>query len=175
MESKNIRVYILKKLAGILLGKNGEIIVDTLAEKGEVKDDELSRAVGMNENEVRRILWKLSDYTIVSTRKVINSETGWITYYWYLPLDQAPGILYNVINRIIDRLECRLEYEKNNIFFWCGNVNCPKYTFDEATELIFRCKRCGKALKPYDNSRLIEALNWMIKELKKFASRVMSI
>lgn len=175
MSGEDTRVYILKKLAYILLDKKGELVVDALAEKGAIKDDELSKTLRMNENEVRRILWKLADYTIVSTRREVNNETGWITYYWYLSLDQAQGILYNITNRILDRLKYRLEYEKSNVFFWCMNAKCPRSTFDEATELMFRCRYCGRTLKPYDNSKLIEAINWMISELTKLISKVMDM
>jgi len=126
----------------------------------------------MSENEVRRILWRLSDHTLVTTRKEVNSESGWITYYWQLPLEQAKGILYNIVNEVAEKLEKKLEYERGNIFFWCGREGCPRYTFDKATELMFRCGSCGDPLKPFDNSELVAALTWMIGRLRRVAGRL---
>jgi transcription initiation factor TFIIE subunit alpha len=163
----NERISILAELARSIVGDIGERIVNIIGEKGAIKDDELSLILGMGENEVRKILWKLADYTIVTTKKEVNSETGWITYYWQLSLDTAFGVLYNIYKRVLDRLENKLEYERANVFFWCNSAGCPRYTFDKATEMMFRCDKCGKSLKPYDNSHLIAAITWTISEIKK--------
>jgi len=166
----DIDIQILAELAEIFTGKTGKQIVYSIAEKKLVGDDKLSSILGMNENEVRRILWKLSDHTIVTTRKEVDSESGWISYYWYLPTSQAKGLLYNIINDLTQKLEKRLEYERNNVFYWCGGKNCPRYTFDESTEFLFKCPICGKPLKPFDNSELIAALTWITGKLKKASS-----
>lgn len=169
----DINILILAELAEIFTGKVGKQIVYSIAERKFIGDDKLSSLLEMNENEVRKILWKLSDHTIVTTRKEVDSESGWISYYWYLPINQAKGLLYNIVNVIIQRLDKKLEYERNNVFYWCGSRNCPRYTFDESTELLFKCPICGKSLKPYDNSELIAALTWIIGKLKKISSQLL--
>ena len=174
MKNKEIKIFILRKLARTLVGKDAEAVVKALADKEAVRDDELSKTLNMNENEVRRILWKLSDHAIVNTRKVVNEDTGWISFLWVLATDQAFGLLYNILSKINAKLKKKLEFERENVFFWCGNNNCPKYTFDEATELMFRCKYCNRTLKPFDNSELIEALNHLIKNLEKTMEQLLS-
>lgn len=166
-KSVDERISILADLAKSIVGDIGGRIVNIIGAKGALKDDELSLILEMSENEVRKILWKLADYAIVTTKKEVNSETGWITYYWQLPLNTALGVLYNIYKRVLERLENRLEYERSNVFFWCNTNGCPRYTFDKATELMFRCDICGKSLKPFDNSELIAAITWTIGEIKK--------
>lgn len=174
MSRVNINTRILAGLAKVIVGDIGKKIVLAIAEKALVRDDELSELLQMNENEVRKILWVLSDHTIVSTRKEVDSETGWITYYWHLPTSQAKGLLYNILIGLKERLEKKLEYEKNNVFFWCGNKKCPRYTFDEATDYMFKCKYCGRSLKPFDNSELVAALTTIIGKINKGISELLS-
>ena len=154
------------ELARVFAGEDGVKIVKYLINSGEVIDEKMADDLKMQVGTVRRILYTLQDRGIVSCRIERNSETGWITYYWFVPLDQINGILYNIKRRIIARIEKRLEYESSNVFYWCGNKECPKVPFSEAVDSLFRCPRCGRHLKPYDNSKLIAALKWALSKLK---------
>lgn len=159
-------VYVLSKLAKALRGEVGVKIIETMATKGEVTDKEIADSLGMSEAEVRKILWHLHDEGIVVFKKV-TGQTGWISFYWTLPTDQVDGILLLLYRRVIDRIEKRLEYERQNIFYWCGAEEHPKYTFSEASDQMFKCEKCGKMLIPIDNTKLITALSWALSELKK--------
>lgn len=162
----NVKKRTVAKLAELLVGEVGREIVEYLLDKGESTDEEISKDLSVQIGVVRKSLYGLHDKNIVSSRLERNSATGWITYYWYVPLDQIDGIIYNIKRRIMERLEARLEYESKNVFYWCGNKNCPKLTFSEAVDGLFRCPVCGRHLKPHDNSKLIAALKWTLSELK---------
>jgi len=159
---------IFLKLARLYGGEMGEAIVSVLLRREEATDEELAKALRMPVGDVRKIIYILNSKAIISSRMERDPNTGWITYYWYVPLDQAEGLLYNIKRRVLERLEKRLEYEKNNVFYWCGNKeqHCPKLTFNDAVDTLFRCPKCNAHLKPYDNSELIAALTWAISKLK---------
>jgi len=72
-----------------------------------------------------------------------------------------------IVSHIIDRLEEKLRYETENIFYWCMDPNHSRLTFSEATENMFRCPVCGKTLMPYDNSELLAAIKYCISEMRK--------
>lgn len=155
-------------MARLYGGDIGGSIVAVLLRKGEATDEELAKALNMPVGDVRKIIYVLSSKAVISSRMERDPNTGWITYYWYVPLDQAEGLLFNIKRRVLDRLEKRLEYESNNVFYWCGNkeMHCPKLTFTNAVDTLFRCPNCNAHLKPYDNSELIAALTWAISKLK---------
>jgi len=162
-------VYVLASLAESYKGNDARRIIEIIAEKGEITDNEISEILGMDENEVRRIIWVLAGEGLVASKRV-TSDTGWITFYWVLPINQVDGILLSLYKKIIDRLETKLEYESNNVFYWCMTEGHDRYTFSEAADLMFKCPVCGKTLMPYDNSKLIAALSWAISEMKKILS-----
>ncbi|RLG59052.1 hypothetical protein DRN87_06040, partial [Candidatus Geothermarchaeota archaeon] len=141
-------------------------IIEVIADKGEITDNEISEILGVDESEVRRVIWVLAGEGLITSKRV-TSETGWITFYWVLPLDQVDGILLGLYRKIIDRLEKKLEYETSNIFYWCLTEGHDRYTFSEAADNMFKCPLCGKTLMPYDNSRLIAAIKWALSEMKK--------
>lgn len=159
-------VYILSTLAEAYKGELAKRIIEVIAERDQATDAEIAEVLGENESEIRKIIWVLSTEGLLISRKVV-SDTGWITFYWVLPIEQVDGIILGLYRKIIDRLEKRIEYESQNIFYWCGDPEHPKYTFSEAADLMFRCKICGKTLLPYDNTKLIAALTWVLSEMKK--------
>ena len=159
-------VFVLSTLAEAYKGELAKRIIEVIAEKGQTTDAEIAEVLGESESEIRKIIWILSTEGLLISKKVV-SDTGWITFYWVLPIEQVDGIILGLYRKIIDRLEKRIEYESQNIFYWCGDPNHPKYTFSEAADLMFRCKLCGKTLLPYDNTKLIASLSWALAELKK--------
>lgn len=157
------------KLAKLFGDDPAHRVMELLLEKGEATDEEISETLDMPVGDVRRILYKLNDKSIVLSRMERDPNTGWITYYWYVPVEQLDGILFNLKKSIKERLERRLEFESKNVFYWCGHTekHCNKLPFGEAVDHLFRCPNCGASLKPYDNSQLIVALNWAVKVLEK--------
>jgi len=159
-------VHILATLAESYKGEIARRIIEVIADKGEITDNEISEILGVDESEVRRVIWVLAGEGLITSKRV-TSETGWITFYWVLPLDQVDGILLGLYRKIIDRLKKKLEYETSNIFYWCLTEGHDRYTFSEAADNMFKCPLCGKTLMPYDNSRLIAAIKWALSEMKK--------
>jgi len=163
-------IYVFARLAEAYKGEIARKIIEVIADKGEVTDNEISEIIGVDESEVRRIIWVLAGEGLITSKRVI-SETGWITFYWVLPINQVDGVLLGLYRKIIDRLEKKLEYESSNVFYWCMNKDHPRYTFSEAADLMFKCSICGKTLMPYDNSELIAAIKWALSEMKKTLAR----
>ncbi len=157
---------IFLKLAELYAGEKGSSIVKYLLRKKEATDEEISRAMGLHVSDVRKVLYELDARSVVSSIRDQDPETGWITYFWYVPADEVEGTLYSIKKKILERLEKRLEYETSNVFYWCGKPDCAKLTFSQSVDNVFRCPQCGAHLKPHDNSELIAALNWSISQLR---------
>lgn len=156
----------LMKVAG-LLGEETVKIIEVLKGVDETKDDEIASKTGIRLNSVRKILYNLYDHSIVALRRSRDKETGWFIFHWRLQPDQVEGFILNHKRRILEKLETRLQYEKNHDFYYCHTPGCRRIPFEEAMELMFRCPTCNKPLMHFDNDQIVKALAEKVEQLRK--------
>jgi transcription initiation factor TFIIE subunit alpha len=146
------------KVANVIAGEDAVKVVMALESMGETMEDQISAEIGVGLNEVRKILYKLYDHSIVTSKRLRCEETGWFVFRWRLQPDQVEGFVLNQKRRVLEKLEMRLNYEKSHDFYYCFNAGYNRLTFEDAIELAFRCPTCGKSLQHFDNSRIIKVL-----------------
>jgi len=157
----------LVKVAEAFGSEEAVQIIDTLKETGETTDDQIANQTGIRLNTVRRILYKLYDHSLVALRRSRDQNTGWFIFHWRLQPDQFEGFIINQKRRVLEKLEARLEYEKNHDFYYCDTLGCRRVPFEEAVELVFQCPTCNKSLMHFDNGTIIEDLAKKVEKLRK--------
>jgi len=157
----------LNKVAEAFGSEDAVQIIDTLKGANEITDDEIAFQTGIRLNFVRKILYKLYDHSLVGLRRSRDENTGWFVFHWRLQPDQLDGFITNQKRRVLEKLENRLEHEKNHEFYYCHTTGCKRTPFEEAVELVFRCPTCNKLMMHFDNKKLVEVLNVKIGELRK--------
>jgi len=157
----------LRKVAEIVGSEEAVQVVGVLKGVDEITDDEIANKTGIRLNSVRKILYKLYDHSLVALRRSRDEHTGWFIFHWRLQPDQLEGFIINQKKRVLEKLETRLEYEKEHDFYYCGTPKCKRIPFEEAMELIFRCPTCNKPLMHFDNSAFVETLRLKVDELRK--------
>lgn len=157
---------ILSKVAKVIGGEDAVKVLMALKELKEATDDQLLPKTEMKLNDIRKMLFKLHNHSIVQCNSSRDKDTGWFIFRWRLQPDQVEGFINNQKRRILKILKSRLEYEEKNEFYYCYMPECSKITFDDAVELIFRCPTCGKALQHYDNGAMVKALADKIEQLE---------
>jgi len=156
----------LMKVAG-LLGEETVKIIEVLKGVDETTDEEIASKTEIRLNTVRKILYSLYDHSIVTLRRDRDPETGWFVFHWRLQPDQVEGFILNHKRRILEKLETRLQYEKNHDFYYCYTPGCRRIPFEEAMELIFRCPTCNKPLMHFDNDQIVKVLASKVEQLRK--------
>jgi len=156
----------LIKVARILGGDEAIKIVETLSQVDEITDEEVVSKTDLKLNTVRKILYRLYDHSIVALRRTRDKDTGWFIFHWRLQPDQLDGFIINQKKHILEKLEARLEYEKNHDFYCCSTPGCRRFPFEEATEHVFRCPKCDKPLMHFDNTKIIEFLSKKVEKLR---------
>ncbi len=154
------------KVVRVIGGDDAVKIIEALSQAEEMTEEEIVAKTGVRLNDVRKILYKLYEHSLVGLRRIRDKNTGWFIFYWRIRMDQLEGFIISQKKRILEKLEMRLEYEKNHEFYYCYTPGCKRMTFEEATEHIFRCPTCNKPLNYYDNSKIIEALLKKIEQIK---------
>ena len=126
----------LKKVVA-LFGEDAVRVVEVLKGVHEIIDTEIADKTLIRLNMVRKTLYRLYDHSIVGLRQTRDKETGWFIFNWRLQPDQLEGFIVNQKHRVLEKLETRLEYEKNHEFYTCQTPGCKQFPFEKAFELLF--------------------------------------
>ena len=157
----------LMKVAAALGEEEAVKLIESLKNLDETTDDEIANKTGIRLNSVRKILYKLYDHSLVSLRRTRDPKTGWFIFHWKLQPDQLEGFILSQKRRVLEKLNVRLEYEKNHDFYYCNTPGCKQVPFEEAVELVFHCSACGKALAHYENEKIVQKLALKVDQLRK--------
>jgi transcription initiation factor TFIIE subunit alpha len=157
----------LTKVAEALGEEEAIKLIGILKDSDEITDDEIANKTGIRINSIRKILYKLYDHSLVSLRRTRDPKTGWFIFHWKLQPDQVEGFILSQKRRVLEKLNIRLEYEKNHDFYYCHTPGCRRVPFEEAVELVFRCPTCGKPLMHYENDEIVRALAKKVEQLGK--------
>jgi transcription initiation factor TFIIE subunit alpha len=161
---------ISSKVARMIAGEDAVKIVLFLKKTGKATNDQILAETDIPLNDIRKILFKLYNYSIVQCDRLRDKETRWFIFNWRFQPDQIEGFIKNMKKRVLSILKMRLEYEANNDFYYCDTQECDKYTFEEAMERVFRCPVCGNPLQHYDNGDVIHSLRDRIAKVENVQS-----
>jgi len=157
----------LVKVAEVLGQEEAIKIISLLKDSDETTDDQIANKTGIRLNSVRKILYRLYDHSLVSLRRSRDQNTGWFIFHWKLQPDQLEGFILNQKRHVLQKLDARLNYEKNHDFYYCGTLGCKRIPFEEAVELIFKCPTCSKPMMHFDNGKLVDILSRKVDQLRK--------
>jgi len=157
----------LNKVALALGDVEAVTLIAHLKGVDEITDDEIANKTAIRLNSVRKILYKLYDHSLVSLRRTRDPKTGWFIFHWKLQPDQLEGFILSQKRRVLEKLNVRLEYEKNHDFYYCGSPECKRVPFEEAVELVFHCSNCSKPLVHFANEKMVVELSGKVDVLRK--------
>ena len=156
----------LKEIVIIIVGKQAEDIADLLDSKKHVNEFIIAKKLGITINQTRNILYKISDYGLVSSIRKKDKRKGWYTYFWKIEilksLEFFKGILVKKMNQINNQINSR-ETKK---FYICERCNIE---FNEENALLhdFTCNECGDVFTVKDNSKVLKELKKNLDKLKR--------
>jgi len=159
-------------VAEVIGGGQAIDVVMALKELGEATDDQILVYIAerseteLKLNDIRKVLFKLYNNSIVQCDRLRDENTGWFIFRWRLQLDQVEGFIKNKKKRILKILKSRLDFEQAYDFYYCYTPKCVRLIFEDAVEYVFRCANCGKSLEHFDNSKIIATLSKKIEVLE---------
>ncbi|MEM4780823.1 MAG: transcription factor, partial [Halalkalicoccus sp.] len=113
----------------------------------------------------RRALFILYENDLASYRRLRDEDSGWLTYLWTFEYENIPENLAEEMERLLDALENREDYERDHEFYLC-EICSIRFEFGEAMDFGFECPECGSPLESMDNARLVEAMERRVEELR---------
>ncbi len=148
-----------------LVGEDGLEMIER-ASIEELTDEKIAEETASNLNTVRRTLYILYENRLANYRRERDKDSGWLTYLWQVDLSDISRNMDEEAEKLIKRLETRLDFEAQNVCYTCEN-SCNRILFETASDYDFICPICQASLDFQDNSLLIEVLRGKLEELKR--------
>ncbi|MDD5193979.1 MAG: hypothetical protein PHF67_05375, partial [Candidatus Nanoarchaeia archaeon] len=149
-----------------LINKQATPIIDLLIGKKHVNEFLIAKKLGLTINQTRNILYKLSDFGLVSFIRKKDRRKGWYIYFWTLNIFQSLNLLEQNLNDELIKLENQLKERKERRYYYCKT--CSIEVAEEVALLNnFICSECEQVYDLSNNQGAIENLEKSIIRLKK--------
>ncbi len=147
------------------------VIIYSMGIKKEFTDEQLAEELGVEINEVRKVLFSLYELGLASYRRKKDDETGWMEYYWKINYEKEKEVLRKELEKTIEKLEKKLEIEDETVYYICVN-GCIKVKYEEAMELGFICPRCGQRLEYLDSREALIKIREEIEKIRDLLNKI---
>lgn len=157
---------LLKETIGITVGKQAEDIVDILDGEKYVNEFLIAKKLNLTINQTRNILYKLSDFGLVSSIRKKDKRKGWFTYFWKFEILKSLEFLKNSIEKKKEQTNQQIASRETKIFYVCETCEIE---FNEENALLrdFTCGECGNVFSVKDNSKFLRELKKNLDKYKK--------
>jgi transcription factor E len=156
----------LKEVVAITVGKQAEEIVPLLDSKKHVNEFIIAKKLDITINQTRNILYKLSDYGLVSSIRKKDKKKGWYTYFWKMEKLKTLEFLKNIIEKKKGQIQNQIRNRESKQFYVCETC---RIEFNEENALLhdFTCNECGNTFTLKDNTKLIKELKRNLTKSEK--------
>jgi transcription initiation factor TFIIE subunit alpha len=108
-----------------LVGEDGLEMVGR-ASINELTDEKIAEETDANLNTVRRTLYILYENRLANYRRERDKDSGWLTYLWKVDLNEVERNVEEEAQKLVRRLETRLDFEAQNVCYTCEN-GCGRF------------------------------------------------
>jgi len=157
---------ILKEVVTLIVGKQAEDIVDLLDSKKHINEFVIAKKLDLTINQTRNILYKISDYGLVSYIRKKDKKKGWYTYFWKIEILKSLEFMKSNLLKKIDQLEHKIKSRETKRFYICERCNL-ELSEENALLYNFTCNECGDILALKDNTKFVREMKKSLEKLKK--------
>ena len=139
-------------------------LIKIMEVKDNISEFDLAEKMKINVNEMRTLLYKLSEKNLVLSTRKKDKEKGWYIYYWSFNFRHAKDLLIKRKEQQLEELKKRLDPNVQPKYI-CEN-GCSSYNIEDAMELNFKCPECNFLLKLKEVKYNPEIVNKKIAEVE---------
>jgi len=157
---------LLKEIVSSIAGKQAEEIIELLDGKKYTNEFIIAKKLNLTINQTRNILYKISDFGLVSFIRKKDKRKGWYTYFWKLEIMKSLEFLKNNLIKKMEQLQHQIKSRETKEFYSCEKCNIE---FNEENALLhnFSCNECGEIMARKDNSPVIKEYNKALDKLRR--------
>lgn len=154
-----------------LAGEGNGRIVEVLYNKKDVNEFLISKKMELTVNQVRNILYKLSNFGLVSFIRKKDNRKGWYIYYWTLNTEKSLALIESYLQNKTKELQEALEKRENDRYYVCPSCGI-EVTEPVALEQDFVCDECAEIYQLSDNAPFIRDLKSKITRNENLLSQI---
>lgn len=168
---KDYQREFLREAISIAVGKSSEQISDLLYNKDHINEFLIAKKLELTINQTRNLLYKISDYGLVSSIRKKDKKKGWYTYFWRINVIRTLEFLKGILNNYIENLENQIKSREEKQFYECKN--CKK-EFNEENSLHydFQCTECGRILTLKNNKNILKEYKKELLDIQRKVSKI---
>jgi transcription factor E len=161
-----MQIKFLKSIVETLINKQAVPIIDLLTGKENVNEFLIAKKLELTINQTRNILYKLSDFGLVSFIRKKDKKKGWYIYFWTLNIYQSLNLLEETLKKELEQLELQLKNRNEKRYYFCKTCSLE---VSEEVALVndFSCSECEDVYELSDNTQIINDLEQRIFKIKK--------
>jgi transcription factor E len=137
-----MQIKFLKSIVENLINKQATPIIDLLIGKKHVNEFLIAKKLGLTINQTRNILYKLSDFGLVSFIRKKDKRKGWYIYYWTLDTEKCLIKLEQALIKKIEGFNSKLQSREAKNYYICKSCNI-EVGEETALEHGFSCEECA--------------------------------
>jgi len=143
-------------------------LVDLIKGKKNVSEFKIADKLEITVNQVRNMLYRLQDHSLVTFTRKKDKKKGWYIYFWTFIMDKADLLALKLKRERVVFLKKQISREENNLMFACPR-KCLRCNLENAMELGFKCPECESVLDKEDTTRKMSNIR---KELSVLAEQI---
>lgn len=142
---------LLYNLIEDLTGEGNGRIIETLLNKKDVNEFLIAKKMELTVNQVRNILYKLSNFGLVSFTRKKDQKKGWYIYFWTLDNKKSFKLIETHLKNKVQKLSEQLHNRETRRYYTCPYCKI-EVTEDVALENGFSCEECAEVYLLSDNT-----------------------
>ncbi len=158
--------HYIEALIKEIAGNDTVALVLYIKDKKNVSEFKIAEKLHITVNQVRNMLYRLDNHSLVSFTRKKDKKKGWYIYFWTFEMAKAKNLMLERIAKKIEAYQKNIEMESRETFYKCPN-KCMRTTAVNALEFQFKCPECDTVLVQEDNTQNIEKLKNKIVQLEK--------
>jgi len=166
-----MRKDFIQEVVASVVGKQSEEIATLLDTKKHVNEFLIAKSLGITINQVRNILYKLSDFGLVSSIRKKDRKKGWYTYFWKIEISKAFEFLESLLEKKISQISSQINSRETKQFYVCDRCKV-EVNEEHALLMNFTCDECGEIFALKDNAKVLRELK---KHLIKYSNELVMV
>ncbi len=158
----------LKEAVVLVVGKQAEEIADLLHSRKHVNEFNIAKKMNLTINQTRNLLYRISDYGLVSSVRKKDKKKGWYTYFWRFEILKCLEFLRKGLLLQKEDLENQINARRNKVHYLCQRCKV-EYDEDQALLMDFTCNECGDVFTVKDDLDFVKSLE---KERDKIDEKI---
>src|SRR3989339_187898 len=143
---------LLREIVGIVVGKNVESIADLLNSPKYVNEFNIAKKLDITINQTRNILYRVSEFGLVSSIRKKDKKKGWYTYFWKFEILKCLEFFRDHLTKLRDDFATQINSREKNKFYICERCSIESNE-EEALLNSYTCNECGDIFTREENAK----------------------